>query len=419
MSPHPLRGADAVVGKGAPLPTPAGRRALVGQARLQSLEPRPLVSRRGDPQARQPTHGILWNLCELGEIGGGGQGKWVRTELGGGGLAPGALRWAALSTPHQGRATAPSAGAPRQPLLRVAHCPPHGSGPACTQSQVDPPGTGPCLPSPGRVDFAQHGSEAKCTPGRGQRREVGDTKGVPRCDHWASAGRGSPCPALVSPGGSTGHGACGHLLFCSLEALVSGSQRVNSAPLGQWACWGPAHLSLRLGEAVRSGAGRAEADTGERLWVGAGSLPVHSGRAHPCCTSRLAHLSQSAPVPTALTGWIRWTGSQAPGAGRGLGSGAGHLVSTSRQALGHPTPPRGIGLGGGPWGQGSAWLLAAGPQTLSWHPACLGRVGWVRAAWRPRWGCAGLRGALSPGSAARTQFGRDGVALTSPALGFS
>lgn len=49
--------------------------------------------------------------------------------------APGASRWAALSTPHQGRATALSAGAPRLPLLRVARCPPHGSsvpGTACT-----------------------------------------------------------------------------------------------------------------------------------------------------------------------------------------------------------------------------------------------------------------------------------------------
>lgn len=77
--------------------------------------------------------------------------------------------------------------------------------------------------------------------------------------------------------------------------------------------------------------------------MGAGSLPVHSGRAHPGCTPRLAHLSQSAPVPMAHMGWIRWTGSQAPGTGRGLGSGTGHLVF-SLQALGHacvvlfPTP---------------------------------------------------------------------------------
>ncbi|XP_032175391.1 uncharacterized protein LOC116576945 [Mustela erminea] len=352
---------------------------------------------------------------------GRGQGKWVGTELGGSRSWSLTLGCPVIAPPGTGRHT--ERGAPQRPLLHVARCPPHGSGApgtACTQSQVDPPGTGPCLPSLGRVGFTQHGSEAKCTPGRGQRREVGDPKGVSRCDLWASARRGSPRPpGLVSPGGSTGRGACGHLLFCSLEALVSGPQRVNSAPLGQWARGGPAPLSLRLGEAVGSGAGRAEAGPGERLWVGAGSLHVHSARAYPCCTPRLAHLSQSAPVPTAHTGWIRWTGSQAPGAGRGLGSGAGRLVSSSLQALGHPTPPRGIVLGGGPWGLGSTWLLAAGPQTLSWHPACLGRVGWVRAAWRPRRGCAGLRGALSPGPAAGTQFGRDGVALTSPVLGFS
>lgn len=59
MSPHLPRDADAVVGKGAPLPLPDGGRALVGQARQQSLEPRPLVS-------GQPTRGreIKWNPME-------------------------------------------------------------------------------------------------------------------------------------------------------------------------------------------------------------------------------------------------------------------------------------------------------------------------------------------------------------------
>lgn len=144
---------------------------------------------------------------------------------------------------------------------------------------------------------------------------------------------------------------------------------------------------------MRSGTGQAERAMGE---AGGPCVPLWSG-------TSILHalpptLSQSAPV---LTGphWPKTGGGfQASGMGRGLGLGTSHRISSSLQALGpmavsypppqppcstfptrlssdglgHPAHPRGIGL---PQGLQSAWMPAGGPQTLSWHLACLGQGG--------------------------------------------